>query len=309
MELTDRVSVWGVTGYGSGGLMLTPGEGTALESGLSMAMAAGGARGDLIGGGAAGFALAFKTDALWVGTGIDGVNGPAGRLAATEAAVTRVRTGLEGSRAYTLGNVLLLKPMVEVGLRHDGGDAETGAGMDLGGGLTVSAPATGLSVDVRVRMLLVHQAEGFRERGMSVSVSYKPEAVDAAGVFGQGGAVVGRSGQQRGAGAVGPGDDGRAGERRCRLGQPPGRRGRLRAAGGEPHGPYAAGGPDDLRVRADLPAGVQPRRAEPGESGVRVGGRRAAPGEFDAGEFDAGRRGQWRARPGLAGLVATYRRG
>ena len=56
-------------------------------------------------------------------------------------------------------SVLSLKPLVEVGLRHDGGDAETGTGMDLGGGVMVFSPSTGLSVDVRVRMLLVHQAE------------------------------------------------------------------------------------------------------------------------------------------------------
>ena len=31
--------------------------------------------------------------------------------------------------------------------------------MDLGGGVMVFSPSTGLSVDVRVRMLLVHQAE------------------------------------------------------------------------------------------------------------------------------------------------------
>ena len=173
-RLTDRVSVWGVTGYGAGWLTLTPGAGAPLESGLSMAMAAGGTRGDLVAGGAGGFALAFKADVLWVGTGIDGVDGPAGRLAATEASVTRLRTGLEGSRGYTLGNVLSLKPIVEVALRHDGGDADTGAGMDLGGGLTASAPLMGLSVDVRVRTLLVHQAEGFRDRGMSVSFGYNP---------------------------------------------------------------------------------------------------------------------------------------
>ena len=175
-QLTDRVSVWGVTGYGAGGLMLTPGEGTPLESGLSMAMAAGGTRGELVADGAGGFALAFKADALWVGTSIDGVDGPGGRLKATGAAVTRFRTGLEGSRDYPLGNVLSLKPLVEVGLRHDGGDAERGAGIDVGGGVMVSSPSTGLSADVRVRMLLVHQAEGFRERGMSVSLSYNPRA-------------------------------------------------------------------------------------------------------------------------------------
>ena len=99
---------------------------------------------------------------------------PGGRLAATEAAVTRFRTGLEGSRDHTFAGRLLLRPSVEVGLRHDGGDAETGAGMDIGGGLVVSDGGTGLSVDLRVRMLVVHQAEGFRERGMAVSLSFNP---------------------------------------------------------------------------------------------------------------------------------------
>lgn len=87
-KATERVTVWDVAGYGSGGMLLTPQAGQALESGLSMAMAAAGTRGELIAGGAGGFALAFKADALRVGTSIDGVDGPAGRLAATEAAVT-----------------------------------------------------------------------------------------------------------------------------------------------------------------------------------------------------------------------------
>ena len=39
---TERVTVWGVAGYGTGALVLTPGVGGALESGLSMAMAATG---------------------------------------------------------------------------------------------------------------------------------------------------------------------------------------------------------------------------------------------------------------------------
>ena len=173
-KMTERVTVWGVAGYGTGGLLLTPDGGQALESGLSMAMAAAGTRGELVAGGASGFELAFKADALWVGTAIDGVDGPAGRLKATDAAVTRFRTGLEGSRAYNLGGRLSLKPSVEVGLRHDGGDAETGAGMDVGAGVVVSDAGTGLAVDVRVRTLLVHQDENFSERGVAVSLSYNP---------------------------------------------------------------------------------------------------------------------------------------
>ena len=173
-QATDRITVWGVGGYGGGGLLLTPQGGPALESGLSMKMAAAGTRGELVTGVASGFALAFKADALWVGTSIGGADGPAGRLAATDAAVTRFRTGLEGSQAYTVAGRLSLTPSVEVGLRHDGGDAETGAGMDVGAGLVVSDSSTGLSLDVRVRTLLVHQAEGFRERGVALSLSYNP---------------------------------------------------------------------------------------------------------------------------------------
>ena len=172
--LSDRVSVWGVTGYGKGALTLTPGEAAALRTGLSMAMAAGGVRGELADSVVAGFGLAFKADALWVGTAIDGVEGPGGNLAAARAAVTRFRTGLEASRGYRFERGLSLQPSLELGIRRDGGDAETGAGIDIGGGLIVSDALTGLSADVRVRMLLAHQDEGFSERGMSIAFSFDP---------------------------------------------------------------------------------------------------------------------------------------
>ena len=63
-QATERITVWGVGGYGGGGLLLTPQGGPALESGLSMKMAAAGTRGALVAGGASGFELAFKADAL-----------------------------------------------------------------------------------------------------------------------------------------------------------------------------------------------------------------------------------------------------
>ena len=46
-RVNDRVSVWGVTGYGTGALSLTPGSAMALETDMSMAMTAVGTRGDL----------------------------------------------------------------------------------------------------------------------------------------------------------------------------------------------------------------------------------------------------------------------
>ena len=172
-KASDRITVWTVAGYGAGGLLLNPGAGPAIETGLSMAMVAGGGRGQILGDGN-GFGLAFKADALWVGTHTKAVNGPGGRLAATDAAVNRLRTALEGSHTLTIGNRMALTPSVEVGIRHDGGDAETGTGMDVGAGLVFADAGTGLSVDVRVRRLVVHQADGFAEHGMSISVSYNP---------------------------------------------------------------------------------------------------------------------------------------
>ncbi len=185
-----------------------------------MAMAAAGTRGKLVAGGASGFALAFKADALWVGTSIDGVDGAAGRLAATEAAVTRFRTGLEGARAYTLTGRLSLRPSVEVGLRHDGGDAETGAGLDVGGGLVVADASTGLAIDLRVRTLVLHQADGFSERGLALSLSYNPTPSTPLGLTARvapsWGGHGGRARRRRPAPGTPPA--GRHGSRRARAG-------------------------------------------------------------------------------------------
>ena len=98
-----------------------------------------------------------------------------------------------------------------MGLRHDGGDAKTGAGLDLGTGLSVSDASTGLAVDVRVRTLLAHQARRVRRTGRGAVAQLQTDAVNAAGRDGTGGAVVGRTGDQRRRGAVGPRDDGGSG--------------------------------------------------------------------------------------------------
>ena len=172
-KASDRITVWTVAGYGAGGLLLNPGAGPAIETGLSMAMVAGGGRGQILGDGN-GFGLAVKADALWVGTHTKAVDGPGGRLAATDAAVNRLRTALEGSHTLTIGTRMALTPSVEVGIRQDGGAADTGTGMDVGAGLVFADAGTGLSVDVRVRRLVVHQADGFAEHGLSISVSYNP---------------------------------------------------------------------------------------------------------------------------------------
>ena len=160
-----------------------------------------------------------STSATWFGTSVDGTDGPEGRLEATGAAVTRLRTRLEGSSDYALGDILSLKPPVEVGLGQDGGDAETGARMDVRGGLTVSAPTVRLSVDVRVRMLLVQQAEEVRGRGMSISATHNPKPSTPLRFTPR--VAPSWAARRRAAqSAVGPEDDGGDGGRRLRRRQP-----------------------------------------------------------------------------------------
>ena len=145
-----------MTGYGTGGLSLTPDGAAALETGVSMATSAVGTRGELAGSRATGgLALAFKVDALWVARP-EQTEGGRARLNASEAVATRLGAALEDSRGFTVGVQLSLTPSVEGGLRQHGGDIETGAGMDIGGGLVTNA-ATGRSLDVRMRSLAVHR--------------------------------------------------------------------------------------------------------------------------------------------------------
>ena len=178
--VTERLSVWGAAGYGAGGLTLTAGDDPALKTDLGMMLAAAGARGTLIGGD--GPKLEAVTDARWVRTTTASVSSSAsdgGKLASASATVTRLRLGLDGSWPLALGDDALGKgatvtPRLALGVRHDGGDAETGFGADIGGGVTLAAPAHGLRVSLEGRGVLTHEAAGLRDRGVAGTLSWNP---------------------------------------------------------------------------------------------------------------------------------------
>ena len=174
--LSERLSVWGAAGYGAGTLTLDPeGEGAgkqAMQADLSFAMAAAGARGELLEppGDAGGPALALVSDAMFVRTESERTRG----LAAASADVTRLRLALDGSWRFVLAGDAALTPSLELGVRHDGGDAETGFGVDIGGGLAFADPKRGLTFDVSARTLVAHEASGFRERGITAGLTFDP---------------------------------------------------------------------------------------------------------------------------------------
>ena len=187
--LSDRLEAWGAAGYGAGKLTVTPKkpgtdeDGAAIRADLDLRMAAAGLRGVLLDpGSGSGFQLTGKTDAMVVqtssgrGKGADG-----GNMEPARATVTRLRLGLEASRPFALGpgsgsgagGGAVLTPSLEIGVRHDGGDAETGFGLDLGGGLALSDPKRGLQAELRGRGLLAHESKGFRDLGFSGALAWE----------------------------------------------------------------------------------------------------------------------------------------
>ena len=178
--LTERLEVWGAAGYGEGELTVTPrlpdggGDGAAIRADLDLKMGAAGLRGRVLDPGTGdALSLTAKTDALAVETSSGRGKGGGGSLEPARATVTRLRLGLEADRPVELGGGTVLTPSLEAGLRHDGGDAETGFGLDLGGGLALSDPARGLQAEIRGRGLLSHESDGFRERGFAGALSWR----------------------------------------------------------------------------------------------------------------------------------------
>ena len=177
-RVSERLSLWGTLGYGSGELMLKPEAEPRIDADMDLTMAGAGLRGELLspaeGGGAE---LALVSDGFIVRTSSEAVPGA---MAAAEAEVTRLRVGLEGSLELGLGGGRLV-PSFEIGVRYDGGDAETGYGADIGAGLAWSDPSSGIEAEVQARGLLAHEAGGLRERGIAGSLAWDPDPASERG--------------------------------------------------------------------------------------------------------------------------------
>ena len=175
-EVNERLSVWGAAGYGEGTLTLTPADDTPIVTGMDLAMAAVGGRSVVAQAPPeGGLELSVTSDALIVRTTSDEARENGMSLAASEAGVTRLRLGLEGTwRGLETVGGGLLAPSFEIGMRHDGGDAETGFGTDIGAGLAWSDPSLGVQAELRGRGLLTHAEGGFRESGFAGSLAWDP---------------------------------------------------------------------------------------------------------------------------------------
>ena len=158
-QASRRVSVWGLGGYGKGTQALA----AEQQTDMAMTMTAAGIRGELYSPtDGRGLSLALATDALWLRATSDAAES----VLAAEAEVSRLRLRIEGSYGGSLA------PTFEVGVRQDAGDAETGFGLEVGGGLRYAA--RGLTANLGVRGLVAHEDQDFQEQGVVGSIIYDP---------------------------------------------------------------------------------------------------------------------------------------
>ena len=174
---SEESSLWMSVGYGRGTVEVEDAEVEGRHSGDSeLRMVGAGGRVRVLssegwlGGGTS--SLDVKGEGWVARTEISG-NG--GMLADDVLDVRRVRLALEGAHERRLASGSVLTPMLELGVRHDGGDGETGVGVEVGGGLRYADTDAGLSSEVRVRALAAHQG-ALDEWGVSGTVRYAPGA-------------------------------------------------------------------------------------------------------------------------------------
>ena len=147
------VDVWSLIGYGQGEVELIDVDSVRLR------MGAVGLRYELRSLG--GLELAAKTDAFAVQLTPDEGYGSAAR---------RLRLALESRMNWRVASYASLQPNLELGVRWDGGDAATGPGAEVAGGLTYTDDRYGLHVEARGRRLLAHQEDAIRLWGASLMV-------------------------------------------------------------------------------------------------------------------------------------------
>ena len=168
LEVGADSEVWVIGGFGGGEADLSRTHVSGSQSSdLSMAMAVGGLRralamefggADLSLRGDAGF-LSLETDSGMMA--VDGLS----------ASVSRLRLGLEAAWEGESAT-----PFVEVSGRFDGGDGQTGGGLELAGGLRILNPESGFGLEAKGRILAMHTGDGYSESGIGVTASFEPGA-------------------------------------------------------------------------------------------------------------------------------------
>ncbi|MCY3730379.1 MAG: autotransporter domain-containing protein [Rhodospirillaceae bacterium] len=174
-QMPGGMNLWGVAGYGSGEVQIDDESVDAQASDLTQRMVAAGVNrplmssSEMIEGGTTNLRLKGEVAFTWAD--IDG----SGSLENMSLSASRQRLMFEGSHVQKLVSGATFTPSLEVGLRNDGGDGETGTSIETGVGLRYADAASGLTVEGRARTLLSHSGD-YEETGVSGLVRLDPGA-------------------------------------------------------------------------------------------------------------------------------------
>ena len=163
----DRdTSVWALAGIGLGSaenMRMLTGKRETSPLRLGVGLVEGRRRLATTGGG---LTVDVRGEASWArlrtGDGDETVDG-------LEAGVRRVRTGVEVTLALGDPSGLQVAPFGAVSTRHDGGAGQTGVGLEVAGGVRLTGGR--VRVEAQGRMLALHTATDYQERGVSVTAS------------------------------------------------------------------------------------------------------------------------------------------
>ena len=167
---TPDLDIWGMVGHAWGALRIEDDLAAGpLMSAAALDSGAVGVNGRLLARGTT--SLTLKGEGALARLGIAGDGGLVDALAVS---MRRLRLSTEASHELLLSSGASLTPWGELGLRHDGGDGETGAGLEVGGGLRYRN-LQGWSTEGYGRWLAAHQG-ALREWGFGAVVRYDPGA-------------------------------------------------------------------------------------------------------------------------------------
>ncbi len=182
-QMAGGMNLWAMAGLGSGEVEIDDDSAGAQSSDLTQRMVAAGVSGplmssdEMIAGGTT--TLNLKGEVAFTSADVDG----SGSIESTSLSASRQRLLLEGAHVQKLASGSTFTPSLELGVRNDGGDGETGTSIEAGGALRYADEASGLTVEGRVRTLLSHSGD-YEETGVSGLVRLAP------GGSGQGLALV-----------------------------------------------------------------------------------------------------------------------
>ena len=169
-SVSPDVDVWGMFGHAWGELRVVDDLAAGpLMSAATLDSGAVGVSGRLLARGTT--TLSLKGEGALARLDISGDGAMITEMALN---MQRLRLSTEASHEFLLSSGGSLTPWGELGLRHDGGDGETGAGLEVGGGLRYRN-LPGWTTEGYGRWLAAHQG-ALREWGFGAMVRYDPGA-------------------------------------------------------------------------------------------------------------------------------------